>query len=321
MLETNSLRKSYSLAGGRELVALDGVSVKLVPGASTALVGESGCGKSTLAKLLLRLEEPSGGEVLFEGTDIWRLNPAEVAGYRRKVQMIFQDPYGSLNPRMKVGDIVGEPFEIHGTAKGGEKKRKVLELLERVGLGEDAAGRYPRQFSGGQRQRIGIARALAVEPRLLVADEPVSALDVSVQAQVLELISELRRERGLGLLFISHDLRVVRVVSDYALVMYLGKIVESAPTEVLFNDPLHPYTEVLLEAAPVADPHRKKQVQPFAGDPPSPIDSPKGCPFHTRCKYAFDPCYHVVPKETVLEGGRTVRCFKYEEKRELPCKR
>jgi oligopeptide/dipeptide ABC transporter ATP-binding protein len=312
MLETTDLRKSYPLAGGRELVALDGVSVKVEPGTSTALVGESGCGKSTLARLLLRLERPDSGSVFFEGKDLWGIDSGEVARYRRSVQMIFQDPYASLNPRMKVGEIVGEPFDIHGTAKGSDKQRKVLELLKRVGLDEEAVGRYPRQFSGGQRQRIGIARALAVEPQLLVADEPVSALDVSVQAQVLELISELRRERGLGLLFISHDLRVVRVVSEYALVMYLGKIVEAAPTEALFKDPLHPYTEMLLAAAPVADPHRKKQVANVAGDPPSPIDRPQGCPFHTRCNKAFDPCYHMMPRDTVLDDGRTVRCFKYE---------
>ncbi len=312
MLETRDAQKSYKLGGGAELVALDGVSVQLAPDTATALVGESGCGKSTLAKILLRLEKPTGGKIVFEGRELWGMGSAEVAAYRRQVQMIFQDPYASLNPRMKVADIVGEAFEIHKIASGEDKRRRVLELLERVGLDEGAATRYPRQFSGGQRQRIGLARALAVEPRYLIAGEPVSALDVSVQAQVLELIAQIRREKKLALLFISHDLRVVRVISDVTLVMYLGKIVEEAPTEALFGEPLHPYTRMLLAAAPIADPRRRKKVELLTGDPPSPIERPDGCPFHTRCNIVFEPCYHRVPCETILGDGRKVRCHKYE---------
>jgi oligopeptide/dipeptide ABC transporter ATP-binding protein len=308
MLEAAGVTKAYPIGKGRNLWALDGVDIAVAPGKTLAVVGESGCGKSTLAKILLRLERPTAGMVRFRGTDLWEMGRDEVAGFRRAVQMIFQDPYGSLNPRMRVGEIVGEPFDVHRLARGEEKRRKVAALLERVGLDDAAAVRYPREFSGGQRQRIGIARALAVEPSLLVADEPVSALDVSIQAQVLNLLRDLQRERGLGLLFISHDLRVVRAISDHTAVMYLGKIVEAGPTEEIFLEPLHPYTRLLLDSVPVADPALRHKGRVGKGEPPSPVDRPTGCPFHPRCPSASSACSATEPPVRTRHEGHQVRC-------------
>jgi oligopeptide/dipeptide ABC transporter ATP-binding protein len=304
------LEASGAAKGGR-LTAVDGVDISVSPGETVGLVGESGCGKSTLARLLLRLEEPTAGAVRFGGCDLGTMGRAEMLRFRRRVQMIFQDPYGSLNPRMRVGEIVGEPLAVHGIARGASRRDRVEALLSRVGLDSSAAERYPRQFSGGQRQRIGIARALAAEPSLVVADEPVSALDVSVQAQVLNLLMDLKRERGLGYLFISHDLRVVEQVADRVAVMYLGRIVETAPAERFFEKPLHPYAVALLTAVPEADPARKRPRPALAGDPPSPIRRPVGCPFHPRCPRAFERCRRDDPAPTAPTEGRTVRCHLY----------
>lgn len=307
MLEARDVVKVFRLKGGGELKALDGVSLAVGGGETHALVGESGCGKSTLARLLLKLELPTGGAVTLDGKDLRELDRKEEAAYRRKVQMIFQDPYGSLNPRMKVGDIVGEPLAIHDLSPKAERPERVRELLARVGLNPEAAGRYPRQFSGGQRQRIGIARALAVDPRIIVADEPVSALDVSVQAQVLNLLADIKRERGLSLLFIGHDLRVVRAISDRVSVMYLGKIVESAPVEEFFLNPRHPYSRMLLASVPEPDPCKRSDSVPPSGDPPSPVNRPRGCAFHPRCPLAASICEKESPPEKTV-GIAIVSC-------------
>jgi oligopeptide/dipeptide ABC transporter ATP-binding protein len=274
---------------------VDGVDLSLRPGETLALVGESGCGKSTLARLLLRLERPTAGAIRFRGRDLWALTRAEVRDFRRQVQLVFQDPYASLNSRMRVEDIVGEALDVHRLAAGAARRRRVLGLLEQVGLAPEVLGGYPHQFSGGQRQRIGIARALAAEPALVVADEPVSALDVSVQAQILNLLQGLKATRGLAYLFISHDLRVVAHVADRVAVMYLGRIVESAPVEDLYREPLHPYTRALLDAVPTPDPDRPRTSRPLSGDVPSPLSPPPGCPFHPRCPEAFGPCSREVP--------------------------
>jgi peptide/nickel transport system ATP-binding protein len=270
--------------------AVDDVSFTIPEGHTLGLVGESGCGKSTLGRLLLRLYEPTSGTVEVDRTRVTDLGRRELREFRRHMQIIFQDPYASLNPRMRVGDIVAEPMIIHGLHQGkSERAARVHELLGRVGLREDASRRFPHEFSGGQRQRIGIARALAAEPRLIVADEPLSALDVSIQAQIVNLLEDLQRERRLTYLFISHDLKVVEHVSDRVAVMYLGKIVESAPASLLYREPRHPYTKALLAAVPVPDPSKKRQRLVLEGDPPSPLAPPPGCAFHPRCPLARDP--------------------------------
>ncbi len=315
MFELEGLVRHYAVrAGGgrrRWLRAVDGVDLAVYPGEVLALVGESGCGKSTLARLLLRLERPTAGVVRYEGRDLWGFGPREVARFRREVQLIFQDPYASLDPRLTVGEIVGEGLVIHGLARGAALRRRVGELLEQVGLPPEAWGAYPHEFSGGQRQRVGIARALAVEPRVLVADEPVSALDVSVQAQVLNLLQELRVARGLTYLLISHDLRLVDHLADRVAVMYLGRLVELGPVAAVFEAPLHPYTAALRAAVPVPDPARATPPRELGGDPPSPLEPPGGCPFHPRCPAAFGPCAGEAPAPATPSPGRTVRCHLY----------
>jgi len=307
LVEARDLVKRFPVRGGlfgraRGAVhAVESVSLAIPPGETLGLVGESGCGKSTLGRLLLRLLEPTAGDVLFDGRSLAGLPPAAMRALRREMQVVFQDPYGSLNPRMRVADIVAEGLVIHRLGTRAERDARVAELLALVGLPPDAARRYPHEFSGGQRQRIGIARALAVGPRFVVADEPVSALDVSIQAQIVNLLQDLRRRLGLTMLFISHDLRVVRHVSDRVAIMYLGRIVEIGPRDRIFAAPRHPYTKALLAAVPRPDPHARPPRQPLPGDVPDPADPPPGCAFHPRCPWAEDRCRTTPP---ALAGGR-----------------
>jgi oligopeptide transport system ATP-binding protein len=297
ILEVRNLVKHFPVTKGfifqrqvGAVKAVDGVSFTIRRGETLGLVGESGCGKTTLGRVILRLMEPTSGEVYFEGRNVFALAKEELRRLRRNMQIIFQDPYSSLNPRMTVGDIIGEPLEIHNLARGKEKVRRVQELLEVVGLSPYHMNRYPHEFSGGQRQRIGIARALAVNPKLIICDEPVSALDVSIQAQVLNLLEELQKEFGLTYLFIAHDLSVVKHISDRIAVMYLGKIVEIADADELFSNPQHPYTEALLSAVPIPHPGLRRERVILPGDVPSPVNPPAGCRFHTRCLYAQPSC-------------------------------
>jgi oligopeptide transport system ATP-binding protein len=288
--------------------AVDDVSFGIEPRETFGLVGESGSGKTTTGRCLLRLIEPTSGEVRFDGQDVLALAPAELRRLRRSMQIIFQDPYASLNPRMRVGAIVAEGIEVHGLAKGAEKRARVEELLQKVGLGAEHYDRYPHEFSGGQRQRIGIARALAVGPKFIVADEPVSALDLSIQAQVLNLLTDLQEQMGLTYLFISHDLRVVEHISHRVAVMYLGRIVEQAPRERLYANPRHPYTRALLSAVPIADPRRRAERITLGGDVPSPVNPPSGCPFHPRCAYAEPRCKTETPPLLPGAGEHAVAC-------------
>jgi oligopeptide/dipeptide ABC transporter ATP-binding protein len=289
--------------------AVDGVSLDLYPGETLALVGESGSGKTTLGRLVLRLLDPTSGTIRFDGTDFLALKPRDLRRARRHIQVIFQDPYGSLNPRMTVGAIVREPLDIHKIGKTrAEREAMVDALLARVGLDPGMKRRYPHAFSGGQRQRIGIARAVALRPRLIVADEPVSALDVSVQAQVLNLMLDLQQEVGCAYLFIAHDLAIVERFADRVAVMYLGRIVESGPTRDLFSDPRHPYTRALLQAIPVPDPDRARDVSVVEGDPPSPTDPPPGCRFHPRCPIAVEVCRRDDPVLRQMAPGHLAAC-------------
>ena len=321
LLEARHVKEWFPVRGGllgrntRYVKAVDDVSLTVRAGETLGVVGESGCGKSTLARVMLRLIEPTGGEVLFEGKNMTTANKAELRRMRRDIQIIFQDPYASLDPRQRVGDMLTEPLTIHGLARGEAAKRRVLELLELVGLPTDSVRKFPHEFSGGQRQRLCIARALAVDPKLIVCDECVSALDVSIQAQIINLLMKLQRQLGIALVFVSHDLRVVRHISTNVAVMYLGRVVEYAPTEELFSNPAHPYTRALLSAVPLPDPDAQAQRIVLKGELPSPIAVPSGCPFHTRCYAVQERCASEVPQERDVSGcGHLCRCLLCEEK-------
>ena len=314
VLRVENLRKLFPVRRGvlqrvaGHVRAVDGVSFSIAAGETLCLVGESGCGKSTVGKTILRLQEPTAGQIWLGDTEVTRLDEEQMRVHRRQVQMVFQDPYSSLNPRMRAGEIIAEPLENFGIAEGAEKDQQVLALLEKVGLRKDAAQRFPFEFSGGQRQRLGIARALALNPRLIVADEPVSALDVSVQAQVLNLLMDLQEEFGLSYLFVSHDLAVVEHIGHRIAVMYLGRIVELAPRDRIFAQPQHPYTEALMAAAPIADPRARSARLVIEGDVPSPMNPPPGCHFHTRCPYAEARCKVEDPPLQEIAPGHVVAC-------------
>jgi oligopeptide/dipeptide ABC transporter ATP-binding protein len=306
-----ALVKHFPVEGSEAVVrAVDGVTFEIFKGETLGLVGESGCGKSTAGRCLLRLIEPTSGEIVFDGRDVTAMGRAELRGLRKGMQIIFQDPYASLNPRMKVRDIVGEPLVIHGIGTKETRRERVAELLRKVGLDPDYMNRYPHEFSGGQRQRIGVARALALNPKLIVADEPVSALDVSVQAQVVNLLQDLQEEFGLTYLFISHGLAVVDHISSRVAVMYLGRIVEVASAEELYANPLHPYTKALLSAIPIPDPKHKRERIVLEGDVPTPINPPSGCRFRTRCPWAIEDCAKIDPDLREISHGHTVACIR-----------
>ncbi|MGE5816910.1 MAG: ABC transporter ATP-binding protein [Deltaproteobacteria bacterium] len=314
LLEIRDLKKHFPVGEGlfsrhKDAVkAVDGVSLTVEEGETLGIVGESGCGKSTLGRTILRLIEPTSGEIFFQGKNLLGLSQRELRDTRRQMQIIFQDPYASLNPRMRVGDIVGEGLEIHKLARGKAKRERVMELLQQVGLREEHFGRYPHEFSGGQRQRIGIARALAVNPRFIVADEPVSSLDVSIQAQIINLLQELQEKMHLTYFFISHDLRVVEHISHRVAIMYLGKIVEIAKSETIYQDAKHPYTRALLSAVPLPDTSRKKERTVLEGDVPSPVHPPPGCSFHPRCAYREAICDQTEPPLDFDTQGHGVAC-------------
>jgi len=307
MLEVKDLVKHFPSPAG-SVKAVDGISFDIFEGETLGMVGESGCGKSTTGKVLIRLEEPSSGSARFGGRELFGIPKNEMKAFRRKVQMVFQDPFASLDPRMTVEEIIGEPLIVHHLADRKTLKAKVGEILRTVGLDESQGGRYPHEFSGGQRQRIGIARALAVQPRLIICDEPVSALDVSIQAQIINLLKDLQTAQGLTYLFIAHDLSVVKHISDRICVMYLGKIVELSPKRDLFARPLHPYTRALLSAIPVPDPDMQGERILLEGDAPSPIDPPSGCRFHTRCAAVMDICRREEPAMRDFGAGHHCAC-------------
>jgi len=317
LITLENLQVHYSTGGGlfrgsQTVKAVDGVSLEIKKGETLGLVGESGCGKSTLGKAILRLTPPTGGKVFYNDKDLAHLPNSAMREQRKHLQMIFQDPYASLNPRMNVGQIVGEPIRTFGLANGNSVEQLVGDLMETVGLNRRFIKRYPHEFSGGQRQRIGIARALAVDPEFIVADEPISALDVSIQAQIMNLMERLQAEKDLTYLFISHDLRAVRHLADRVAVMYLGKIVELAPGKDIYADPLMPYTKALISAVPVPDPviEAKRERIILKGDVPSPINPPKGCAFHTRCPYAIEECRMIVPQLVQIKPSHTAACIR-----------
>ncbi len=320
LLEVNGLKMHFPLTQGiifqrqvGAVKAVDGVTFEVYEGETLGLVGESGCGKSTTGRAILQLYKPTAGEVIFDGQDLVKLDGGAMRRMRRYLQMIFQDPYASLNPRMTVGSIISEPMQIHNLVPKDQRNQRVQELLETVGLNPYFANRYPHEFSGGQRQRIGVARALAANPQFIVADEPVSALDVSIQAQIINLLEELQEEFNLTYLFIAHDLSVVKHISDRVGVMYLGKFAELADRNAIYDDPLHPYTKALLSAVPIPDPviEKKRERIILTGDVPSPINPPSGCVFHTRCPYVMDVCRKVEPQFVDQGGGHYVACHLY----------
>ncbi|MHB1418543.1 MAG: ABC transporter ATP-binding protein [Bacillota bacterium] len=317
LVQVENLQKNFVVKNGpfgtrANLRAVDGVSFNIYRGETLGLVGESGCGKTTVGRTIIRLYEPSAGEVIFAGQNVARLTSRQMIAIRRRMQMIFQDPFASLNPRMTVGDIVGEPLDIHGLAKGKERTQRIYALLDRVGLLPEHAGRFPHEFSGGQRQRIGIARALAVEPEFIICDEPISALDVSIQAQVVNMLQDLQKEMGLTYLFIAHDLSMVRYISNRVAVMYLGKIVEIASSDDLYTSPLHPYTQALLSSIPIPDPDVEKEKRRIIleGELPSPLSPPSGCRFRTRCRQAGEDCARETPVLREASKAHQVACHR-----------
>ncbi len=312
LLSVQGLTKQFPTRNG-VVRAVDGVSFDVKRGTIVGLVGESGSGKTTAGRCTLRLIEPNEGRIVFDGVDLRELSEREMRAYRSRLQIIFQDPYSSLNPRLRVDQIIGEALEIHRPVRGAAKRDRIAELLQRVGLNPDAARRYPHEFSGGQRQRIGIARALAVEPDFIVADEPVSALDVSVQAQVLNLIQDLQESFGLTMLFIAHDLSVVEYLCDEVVVMYLGRVMERGPSREVYAMPRHPYTQALLSAAPLPDPKASRQRVVLKGDIPSPMNPPSGCVFRTRCRYAVAACTEVVPPLEHIGSDQHVACIRQSD--------
>jgi oligopeptide/dipeptide ABC transporter ATP-binding protein len=319
LLEVRDLKKYFPIKKGLfaktvgQVKAVDGVSFDLAKGEVLGLVGESGCGKTTTGRVILRLIEATAGKVMFEGQDVLALGKGDLRAMRRRMQIVFQDPYSSLNPRLTVGSMIEEALAIHKLASGAKAKERVAELLTLVGLSPLHARRYPHEFSGGQRQRIGVARALAVDPRLIIADEPVSALDVSIQAQILNLLGDLKKDLGLTYIFIAHDLAVVEHISDRVAVMYLGRIVELAGSRALYKKPLHPYTKALLSAIPIAEPSRRRERIVLTGDVPSPANPPSGCPFHPRCFMARERCKVDVPALREIEPGHWSACHFAEE--------
>src|SRR5436190_8150722 len=312
LISIRDLKVYFNLDRHRVVKAVDGVTLDILQGETLGLVGESGCGKSTLGRAVLRLTEPTSGQVFYRDTDLAHLSARRLREHRRHLQIIFQDPYASLNPRMTVGQIVGEPLETFRLAKGREAEKRVHELMETVGLSKRYIKRYPHEFSGGQRQRIGIARALAVDPEFIVADEPISALDVSIQAQIMNLLEKLQREKNLTYLFIAHDLRAILHLSDRVAVLYLGKLAETADAKSIYADPLMPYTRALISAVPVPDPviEAKRERIILKGDVPSPINPPTGCAFHTRCSYAIEECRSIVPQLAQIKPSHTAACIR-----------
>lgn len=313
ILEVKDLKRHFHVGSGKVLKAVDGINFSIKRGETFGLVGESGCGKSTAGRTIIRLYEATSGQVLFNGENIYKLKGDKLRKFNRNMQMVFQDPYASLNPRMTVENIIGEGIDIHRLYTGKQRKERIYKLLQDVGLNEEHAGRFPHEFSGGQRQRIGIARALAIEPQFIIADEPISALDVSVQAQVVNLFKQLQKERGLTYLFIAHDLAMVKHISDRIGVMYLGKMMEVTTSEALYAKPLHPYTVSLLSAIPIPDPEveRKRERIILEGEVPSPLNPPSGCPFRTRCPKAMTECAGAVPAMKEVEPGHFVACHLY----------
>ena len=312
ILELKNVKTTFKVPKGI-LKAVNGVDLTIYKGETVGLVGESGCGKSTLGKTIMRLYRPDEGQVMFEGQDIWCYNKKEKKEYTKNVQMIFQDPYACLDPLSVVSDIVAEGMKIHKMYKGPELEERVLELLKMVGLNKDHANRFPHEFSGGQRQRIGIARALSLEPKLIVCDEPISALDVSIQAQILNLLKDLQEKKKLTYVFVSHDMSVISHISDRVLVMYLGQAVELAEKEDLFEHPLHPYTQALMQAVPIPDPREQDQCKVLEGEIPSPMDLPSGCPFCARCKKALAICKEIRPQMAETADGHQVACHLYTD--------